>query len=173
MLLCTANAKHQIVWIDEFDRASSSLTGAWEAARKPERFDEALPVSLVLNPEFASSEASAESSPRRHSGMAGQPVSNAQGRSSQIDVSLDDGDSAVSEDYDSEHKASVKALSRKPLPMERPITINTPVVVDVVAAAPLLVNASSGGGDSTSGGANGSQDVPGSEWVSLIDETKK
>lgn len=171
MLMCTANAKHQLVWIDEFERASASLSSAWEAARKPERLDEALPVSLVLNPEFASSEASAETSPRRQSSSGNKGNSSTTKEPSQYDASLEDGDSAVSEDYDSEHKASVKALNRKPLPLERPVAVNTPVVVDVAAAVKLAApNNVVARNDTLASGAAGAST---SEWVSLIDDAKK
>ena len=73
ILLSTVTAKHQIVWVDEFERATTRLNEAWENARKVERADDPLPVSLILNPEFASLTASSnESSPRGRSSSLGQ-----------------------------------------------------------------------------------------------------
>lgn len=126
MLLSAGNAKHQIVWVDEFDRACDALHPAWEDARKPERANDALPVSLVLNPEFASLDTSTETSPRL---SARRPKSALAAKPVMEDVSIDEGDSAVSEEYDSEHVVSVDALQRVS-PSDRPVSVNTPVVVD-------------------------------------------
>jgi hypothetical protein len=65
-MLNTNSARHQVVWIDEFDSVLPRLRKSWEIATSPEHADDSLPVSLVLNPEFASMSASSadESSPR-------------------------------------------------------------------------------------------------------------
>ena len=52
LLLNTANARHQIVWVDEMPEVEPRLMHLWEEARSSARANDALPVSLILNPEF-------------------------------------------------------------------------------------------------------------------------
>lgn len=143
LLLSTGNAKHQLVWVDEFDRACQELLKAWEEARRPERADEALPVSLRLNPEFASLEASqsgsVDNSPRRRS-------SSSASQGHRRTPSESDDSSAISDsDADSEIVYSAKMIPRPPLKSQP------------TATTTRLVRTSSGGGV---GG------VDKSEWIS-------
>ena len=106
MLLNTATARHQIVWVDEFPEVEPTLARLWESARSVTRADDALPVSLVLNPEFASlSASSAEGSPR--SRLVLRPLMLSGPGQEQPDE-----EDAVSDEYDSEHAESFLSMHR-------------------------------------------------------------
>lgn len=124
-MLNTSSARHQVVWIDDFQRVLTELRKAWEQANSFEKahdevrslcfvffvfltlFPAQLPVSLVLNPEFASMSASSadESSPRGDRRVL---------RLAAIQQPPDEelNEDAVSDEYDSEHAESLKSIER-------------------------------------------------------------
>jgi hypothetical protein len=132
VILNTATARHQVVWIDEFDVVLPKLRGAWDKAQVPSRADDALPVSLVLNPEFASmSASSAETSPRssrrlsvlRAGAVSEEEVSDSDSEHAApaafklravpvAHTATDEEGDAVSDEYDSDHIESLASIER-------------------------------------------------------------
>lgn len=105
LLLNTSTARHQIVWVDEIEEAVPHLQKAWEGARSSDRASDALPVSLILNPEFASlSASSTEVSPRAR--LTLRPLT------TPVLGQDQEQDDAVSDEYDSDHAESFRSMER-------------------------------------------------------------